>query len=129
MFISTSEIDHLTLYWLGMIWLNWSLKLHTRLWTSYTWSTHTRHKTNVQLFHLCDCTCSNVMCILNCLSIKSKKIFEHFICFWKCFYAFVCLEFLFILPISCFFQQKTLSEAFSWEARELALPAKMRMAK
>ena len=48
MFISTSEIDHLTFYWLGMIWLNWSLKLHTRLWTSYTWSTHTRHKTNVQ---------------------------------------------------------------------------------
>ena len=23
-----------------------------------------------------------------------KKIFECFICFWKCFYAFVCLEFL-----------------------------------
>ena len=32
---------------------------------------------NEWLFHLCDCTCSNVMCILNCLSIKPKRIFEY----------------------------------------------------
>ena len=44
---------------------------------------------NECLFHLCDCTCSNVMCILNCLLIKSKFFFEYIICFWKCFYAFV----------------------------------------
>ena len=31
MFISTNEIGHLTLYELCMTWLNWSLKLHTRL--------------------------------------------------------------------------------------------------
>ena len=89
MFISIIEIDLLSYYQLCMTWLNWSLKLHTRLWTSYTWSTHTRHKTNVQLFHLCDCTCSNVMCILKCLSIKPTNIFKYFICFLKCFYAFV----------------------------------------
>ena len=57
-----------------------------------TFDTHTQHTRlffNECLFHLCDCTCSNVMCILNCLSIKPKTIFEYFICFWKCFCAFV----------------------------------------
>ena len=48
---------------------------------------------NECLFHLCDCTCTNVMCILNFLMIKYKNIFEYFICFWKCFYVFVCSEF------------------------------------
>ena len=57
-----------------------------------TFDTHTQHTRllfNECLFHLCDCTFSNVLCILNYLSIKPKKIFEYFICFWKCFYAFV----------------------------------------
>ena len=57
-----------------------------------TFDTHTQHTRlffNECLFHLCDCACSNVMCILNCLSIKPKTIFEYFICFWKCFCAFV----------------------------------------
>ena len=35
MFISTSEIGHLTSCYLYMTWLNWSLKLHTRLWTRH----------------------------------------------------------------------------------------------
>ena len=50
---------------------------------------HTRLLFNECLFHLCDCTCSNVMYLLNYLLIKPKNIFEYFICFWKCFYAFV----------------------------------------
>ena len=50
---------------------------------------HTRLLFSEWLFHLCDCTWSNVLCILKCLSIKPKKIFEYFICIWKCFYAFV----------------------------------------
>ena len=57
-----------------------------------TFDTHTQHTRllfNKCLFHLCDCTWSNVMCMFNYLSIKPKKIFEYFICFWKCFYAFV----------------------------------------
>ena len=57
-----------------------------------TFDTHTQHTRllfNECLFLLCDCTCSNVMCILNCLSIKPKEIFEYFICFWKCFYTFM----------------------------------------
>ena len=41
MFISTSEISHLTSCYLCITWLNWSLKFHTRLWTnSYLIPTH-----------------------------------------------------------------------------------------
>ena len=70
------------------------LIIESSLWTKdySTFNTYTQHIRllfNECLFHLCDCTCSNVMCILNCLSIKPKFFFEHFICFWKCFYAFV----------------------------------------
>ena len=65
---------------------------------------------NECLFHLCDCTCSNVMYILNCLLIKPKKIFEYFICFWKCFCVF---RVLFKQSIS-FLLKKALSEAFLW---------------
>ena len=57
-----------------------------------TFDTHTQHTSllfNECLFYLCDCTCSNVMFMFNCLSIKPKNIFEYFICFWKCFYAFM----------------------------------------
>ena len=75
---------------------------------------HTRLLFNECLFHLCDCTCSNMMCILNCLSIKSKKIFKYFIYFWKCFYAFVFWVFVYIAFFM--FSTKTPSEAFSWEA-------------
>ena len=81
-----------------MTWLNWSLKFHSSLRTIqhliHTHNTqHTRLLFNECLFHLCDCTCSNVMCILNCLSIKPKNIFEYFICFWKCFLCFCALSF------------------------------------
>ena len=82
---------------------------------------------NKCLFHLCDYTCSNVMCILNCLMINPKKIFKYFICFWKCFYDFVYLEFC---PNSLFpFRSKTLPESFSRVSREQALLVKLRMAK
>ena len=41
MFISNSEIGHLTSCYLCMTWLNWLLKLHIRLWTSsYLIPTH-----------------------------------------------------------------------------------------
>ena len=92
MFISIIEIDLMTYYQLCMTWLNWSLKLHSSTKEYSTFHTHTHHTRllfNVCLFHLCDYTWSNVMCILKCLSIKPKKIFNYFICFWKCFYVFV----------------------------------------
>ena len=70
------------------------LIIEASLWTKdyFTFDTHTQHTRllfNECLFHLCDCTCLNVMCILNYLSIKPKNIFEYFICFWKYFYTFV----------------------------------------
>ena len=61
-----------------------------------TLDTHPQHTSpwfNKCLSHLCNCTCSNVMCMLKYLLIKPKKIFECFICFWKCFYSFVLLVF------------------------------------
>ena len=82
--------------------------------TVNTHTQHTRLLFNECLIHLCDCTWSNVMCILNFLSIKPKKIFEYFICFGKCFYAFV-FKFLFKLHFSCF-SSKTSSKPFSQEA-------------
>ena len=87
MFISASEIGQLTRT--SCVWLDWidywSFILDYGL--VHTWP-HTHHTSlmfNECLFHLCDCTCSNVMCILNYLSIKPKMIFEYFICFWKWF--------------------------------------------
>ena len=70
------------------------LIIEASLWTMdfSIFDSHTQHTTllfNECLFHLCDCTCSNVMYLLNYLLIKPKNIFEYFICFWKCFYAFV----------------------------------------
>ena len=103
------------------------LIIETSLWTKdcSTFDTHTEHTRllfNECLFHLCNCTCSNVMCILNCLSIKPKNIFEYFICFLKWFYTFV----LFSFCSKCFlcFSLKTGSDAVLWEARDLELPAK-----
>ena len=40
---------------------------------------------NECLIHLCDCTCLNVLHILNSMLIKQKNIFECFNCFWKIF--------------------------------------------
>ena len=55
---------------------------------------HTRLWFNECLSHLCNCTCSNVMCRLKYLLIKPKNIFECFICFWKWFYTFMSYVFV-----------------------------------
>ena len=58
-----------------------------------------------------------------------KDFLKYFLyVFLKSFYTFVFLEFLFKMSISCFYQ-KNLSESFSRVSHELALPAKMTMAK
>ena len=80
-------------------WLNWSLKFHSGLRT-IPHLIHTRLLFNKCLFHLCDCTCSNVMCILNFLSIKPKKDFWVFYMFLNVFfYTFV---FWFFVQIAFF---------------------------
>ena len=76
---------------------------------------------------MCDCTCSNVICMLNHLSIKPKKIFEYFICFWKWFYTFVFL--VFVQNAFLCFSSKTGSEAVLREARNLELLAKCALGK
>ena len=40
---------------------------------------------NECLFYLCDCTCSNVMCVCSTYVDQIKKIFVLFVCFWKWF--------------------------------------------
>ena len=75
-----------------------------------TLDTHPQHTSlwfNECLSHLCDCTCSNVMCMLKYLIIKPKKIFLCFIFFffWKWFYTFLLLIF-FSKIHCCVFLQK-----------------------
>ena len=62
------------------------------------------------------------MCMLKYLLIKSKKIFECFICFLKWFYTFVIL--VFVQNAFLCFSSKTGSEVFSREACNLELSAK-----
>ena len=40
---------------------------------------------NEFLFHLCVCTCSNVMCVCSTLCGSNQKVFVLFVCFWKWF--------------------------------------------
>jgi len=79
-----------------------------------TLNTHPQHTSlwfNECLSHLCDCTCSNVMCMLKYLMIKPKNIFEYFICFLKWFYTFMLLVFLFKMHF-CVFLQKQVQRLF-----------------
>ena len=53
---------------------------------------------NKCLIHLFNCTCLNVMCVYSIIYINlSKKIFDHFICFWKWFLS------LFVFMFSAYF--------------------------
>ena len=67
---------------------HWSCTLDYGL--SHLWYPHTKHMFmfNECLIHLCDCTCLNVLHILNYMLIKHKNIFE-------CFYLF--LDSVFVL--------------------------------
>ena len=103
---------------MSCVWLDWidhwNFILDYRL--VHTWSAHTTHKSNVQWMLIPFLWLYVFKCDVytQLLVNQIKKIFECFICFWKCFYAFVCLEFLvqnvyfrFLLKK----KKKTLSEA------------------
>ena len=103
------------------------LIIEASLWSKdySTLDTHPQHTSlwfNKCLSHLCDYTCSNVMCMLKYLMTKSKKIFECFICFWKWFYTFV--SYVFVKNAFLCFSSKTGLEVVLREARDLKLPAK-----
>ena len=59
------------------------------------------------------------MYILSCLLIKPKKIFEYFICFWKCFYVFCVFRVLSKKTIS-FFPKKNSSRGIFVSNSELS---------
>ena len=120
MLISIIKINYLISYQLCMTWLNWSLKFHSGLKTiAHLTLTHNTTSLwfNVCLSHLCDCTCSNVMCMLKYLMIKLKKIFECFICFWKWFYTFMLLVFFFSKYIVVFFFKNMFKGCFARSSR------------
>ena len=85
------------LHFVLIVYILIELIIETSLW-SMDYSTFDTHPQHIRLCsfnaHLCDCICSNVMCMLNYLLIKPKKIFECFICFLKWFYIFVLLVFV-----------------------------------
>ena len=92
------------------------LIIEASLWSKdySTLDTHPQHTSlwfNECLSHLCDCTYSNVMCMLKDLMIKPKNIFECLICFRKWFYTFVLLVFLFKIHF-CVFLQKQVQRLF-----------------
>ena len=92
------------------------LVIKASLWSKdySTLDTHPQHTSlwlNECLSHLCDCICSNVMCMLKYLMIKPKKIFECFICFLKWFYTFVHLVFV-QNAFFCVFLQKLVQRLF-----------------
>ena len=103
------------------VWLDWIDRWNFTLVYGlfHIWYSHTTHKTLFRqcLSHLCDCTCSNVMCMLKYLLIKPKNFFKYFICFWKWFYTYVLL--VFVQNAFLCFSSKTGSEVFSREARKL----------
>ena len=80
-----------------------------------TFDTHTQHTRllfNECLFLLCDCTCSNVMCILNCLSIKPKKNFSILYVF-KSVFTLSCFEFLVQIAFFMFFIKNSFKGIFA----------------
>ena len=97
------------------------LIIEALLWSKdyFTFDTHPQHTRlwfNWCLSHLCDCTCLNVICMLNYLLIKPKKIFE-------CLYVFESV-FSFCQNAFLCFSSKTGSVAVSRETCDLKLPAK-----
>ena len=104
------------------------LIIEASLWSKdyFTCNTHTQHTSpwfNQCLSHLCDCICSNVMCMLKFLLIKPKKIFEWFICFWKWFYPFVCL--FLVKCILCVFHQNLVQGLFREKLATRNFPRKV----
>ena len=95
------------------------LIIESSLWSKdySTFDTHTQHTSlmfNEYLFHLCDCTCSNVMCVCSTICGSNQKDFCFFLfafgsdlyhsCLSKFFKLFLCEKYVFwvfLWPISC----------------------------
>ena len=118
-------IDHLISYQLCMTWLNWSLKLHSRLWTiPHLILTHNT-RDFVQIMSIsfvwlymfkCDVYAQNT-----CWS-NPKRFFSILYVFESDFVLFLFL--VFVQHAFLCYSSKTGSEAVSQEARDLELPTK-----
>ena len=95
MFISISEIGHLTSYYLCMTWLNWHWSFILDYELVHTWSTHTSHKFNVQWMLISFVWLYVFKCDVytQLLVDQTQKDFWVFFMFLKVFIYFVCLEF------------------------------------
>ena len=86
---------------------------------------------NECLIHLLDCTCLNVMCVCSILYglIQKKKIFDHFIYFWKWFLSLFVFMFSAYFVFQClnmFCIEKQVSEFFAAQlaTRQLRNPSR-----
>ena len=79
-----------------MTWLNWSLKFHIRLWTS-SYLIHTYNTLICVIVHV------QMWCVYTQPYVdQTKKIFDHFICIWKCFSSLFIFKFCTYFIFQCF---------------------------
>ena len=79
------------------------LIIETSLWSKdySTFDTHTQHTSlmfNEYLFHLCDCTCLNVMCVCSTICGSNQKYF----CSFCLLLEVICITHVFQSFSSCF---------------------------
>ena len=91
------------------------LIIETSLWTKdySTFDTHTQHTRllfNECLFHLCDYTCSNVMCVCSTIYESNQKYF----CSFCLLLEVICVTHIFQSSSSYFCVKKHVFWMFSW---------------
>ena len=91
------------------------LIIETSLWSKdySTFGTHPQHTSlmfNEYLFHLCDCTCSNVMCVCSTICGSNQKDF----CSFCLLLEVICISYVFQSFSSCFCVKKHVFWVFSW---------------
>ena len=124
MLISIIEIVHLISYHLCMTCLNWSLKLHSKLWIiPHLILTHNT-RDFVQIMSISFVWLYMFKCDVYAQLVvdQTQKDFWVFYMFLKWFYTFVFL--VFVQNAFLCFSSKAGLEVVSWEALDLELPAK-----
>ena len=109
-----------------MTWLNWSLKLHSRLRTI----PHLVHTHNTQvwcsmnIYFICMIVHVQMWCVCaQSYMDQTKKIFDRFICIWKCFSSLFVFKFCTYFVFQCFkliFMLKNRGQSLSRVVRNLA---------
>ena len=89
------------------------LIIESSLWSKdySTFDTHTQHTSlmfNEYLFHLCDCTCSNVMCVCSTICGSNQKDF----CSFCLLLDVICITHVLQSILSCFCVKNIFSRCF-----------------